>query len=85
MSTSTRYLRAIQDGRAVVRKAKHVGSDVLIVFRPALDRRHQPQTLPPISLRTYEALDLLAIEGVTLDQIRNSNLGDLVARGLVEI
>lgn len=79
MATSAKYLKAIAMKKVVARK--RTAGEVQIVFPVRADGT-QPKS---VCLHSFDAIDLLSRVDVTLDDIKRSNLDNLVARGAVEL
>lgn len=81
---SAKLVRALAEGRVVLQKAPKIGGEVMLSFRPLINRatgkREQPAS---IMLSSFKPVDPLKRSDVTIEHLKNSNLGDLVRRNAV--
>lgn len=81
---SAKLVRALAEGRVVLQKAPRVGGEVMLTFRPLLNRTTGKVEQPAsISLNSFKPVDPLRRSDVTLEHLKNSNLGDLLRRNAV--
>jgi len=78
---SAKLVRALAEGRVVIQKAPRVGGEVMLTFRPLMNRTTGKLEQPAsIALSTFKPVDPLKRSDVTIEHLRNSNLADLVRR-----
>jgi len=81
---SAKLVRALAEGKVVIRKAPKVGGEVMLSFRPLMNRKtgkiEQPAS---ISLSTFKPVEPLNRSDVTLEHLRNSNLEELMHRNAI--
>jgi hypothetical protein len=81
---SAKLVRALAEGKVVIQKAPKVGGEVMLTFRPLMNRQTGQMEKPAsISLATFKPVEPLKRSDVTLEHLRNSNLDDLVRRGAI--
>jgi hypothetical protein len=78
---SAKLVRALAEGRVVIQKAPRVGGEVMLSFRPLLNRTTGRMEQPAsITMNGFKPVEPLRRSDVTLEHLRNSNLGDLLRR-----
>lgn len=78
---SAKLVRALAEGKVVIRKAPKVGGEVMLTFRPLMNRTTGKMEQPAsIMLSSFKEVEPLRRSDVTLEHLKNSNLGDLVRR-----
>ena len=81
---SAKLVRALAEGKVVIQKAPKVGGEVMLTFRPLLNRKtgklEQPASM---SLSTFKPVEPMRRSDVTLEHLRNSNLDELVRRNAI--
>ena len=81
---SAKLVRALAEGRVVIRKAPRVGGEVMLSFRPLLNRQTGKMEQPAsIMLAGFKEIEPLKRSDVTLEHLKHSNLGDLVRRNAI--
>jgi hypothetical protein len=82
---SAKLTKALAERRIILRKSPRVAGEVMLSFRPILDEK-TGRTRQPASISIgWRPVEPLRRTDVTFDNIRNSNLGDLVARRAVTL
>lgn len=78
---SAKLVRALAERHVVIQKAPRVAGEVVLTFQPLLNRE-TGETVQPASilLSTWKPIEPLLRSDVTIDNLRHSNLEDLVAR-----
>lgn len=83
---SARLVRALATRDVKVRKAPGVSGEVALTFRPLMDRVTGETTQPAsIRLSTFATVEPLKRSDVTLENLRESNLADLVRRNVITL
>ena len=78
---SAKLVRALAEGRVVIQKAPKVGGEVMLSFRPLLNRETGKMEQPAsIMLSGFKPVEPLKRSDVTLEHLKHSNLGDLMRR-----
>lgn len=78
---SAKLVRALAEGKVVIQKAPKVGGEVMLTFRPLMNRTTGKVEQPAsITLSTFKPVEPLKRSDVTLEHLRNSNLEALVQR-----
>lgn len=78
---SAKLVRALAEGKVVIRKAPRVGGEVMLTFRPLMNRTTGKVEQPAsILLSGFNPVEPLKRSDVTLENLKNSNLGELVRR-----
>lgn len=78
---SAKLVRALAEGKVVIQKAPRVGGEVMLTFRPLVNRQTgQVEQPASISLTTFKPFEPLKRSDVTIEHLRNSNINDLVRR-----
>lgn len=81
MAVSAKYVKALASGRVVVQRRAHVTGEVNIMLPVQVDAATGERTYPaPITISSDAPVDLIRQLGLSIEQIRNSNLKDLVSR-----
>ena len=81
---SAKLVRALAEGKVVLKKAPKVGGEVMLTFRPLMNRQTGKVEQPAsIMIAGFRPVEPLKRSDVTLEHLRNSNLDDLVHRGAV--
>lgn len=81
---SAKLVRALAEGRVVIQKAPKVGGEVMLTFRPLMNRQTgQVEKPKSISLSAFQPVEPLKRSDVTLENLKHSNLGDLVRRNAI--
>ena len=81
MASSAKYLKAIATKKIVARST--TSGEVHVVFKSTM--RDGVQVQPKSILLTARPLDVLGRSDVTLDDVKRSNLDQLVARGVADL
>lgn len=78
---SAKLVRALAEGKVLIQKAPRVGAEVMLSFRPLMNRKTGKVEKPAsIILSGFKPVDPLKRSDVTLENLRNSNLADLIKR-----
>jgi len=81
---SAKLVRALAERRVVLQKAPRVAGEVVLAFRPLLDRKTGKTNQPAsITLSGWKPVEPLKRSDVSLENLRHSNLENLVARRAV--
>jgi hypothetical protein len=81
---SAKLVRALAEGRVVIRKAPKVGGEVMLSFRPLLNRQTGKMEKPgSIMLSGFKPVEPLKRSDVTIEHLKHSNIGDLVRRNAI--
>jgi hypothetical protein len=80
---SAKLTKALAEQRIVLKKAPRIQGEVVLAFRPMLNKRTGKMEQPASIAIGWRSVNPLARTGVTIDNVRNSNLQDLVRRGAV--
>lgn len=81
---SAKLTKALASGNVKLRKAPRISGEVQLLFYPLMDKAtgktNQPQ---PITISSWKEIDPLKRSDVTLENLRHSNLADLVRKQAV--
>lgn len=81
---SAKLVRALAEGKVVIQKAPKVGGEVMLTFRPLMNRTTGKMEQPAsIMLSGFKPVDPLKRSDVTLEHLKNSNIGDLLRRNAI--
>jgi hypothetical protein len=79
---SAKYIKAMAMQTIVIQRASSFSGEVQIAFAPPID---EGQQLKPILLNSARQVDVLKRVGVTLEDVKRSNLRQLVDSGTVDL
>ncbi len=80
---SAKLTKALAEQRIVLQKAPRVGGEVMLAFRPLLNKITGKVEHPASISIGWKAIEPVKRTDVTMDNMRHSNLDDLVRRGAV--
>jgi len=82
---SAKLTKALAEQRVILTKAPRVGGEVVLVFRPLLNRLTGKTEQPASITIGRKPINPLSRTDVTMENLRHSNLEDLVRRGAVTL
>jgi hypothetical protein len=83
---SAKLVQALATGKVVIQKAPRISGEVRLMFYPLLNRTTGKTDQPaPITLADWSAVNPLKRSDVTLENLRHSNLEDLVRKQAIVI
>lgn len=81
---SAKLVKALAEQRVLLRKAPRVSGEVVLTFRGIVNRQTGVMEKPAdIRIMGWREVDPMRRVGVTVEQLRNSNLADLIRRQAV--
>lgn len=80
---SAKLTKALAEQRIILRRAPRVSGEVMLAFRPLLNRTTGKVQQPASISIGWKAIEPMRRTDVTFDNVRHSNIHDLVRRGAV--
>ena len=81
---SAKLIKALASQKIKIRKSPKISGEVMLTFKPVYNKETGKVATPkPISIQGFKEIDPLKRSDVTIENLRNSNLEDLVRRQAV--
>jgi hypothetical protein len=81
---SAKLIKALASQKVKIRKSPRISGEVILTFRPLYNKQSGKVEAPkPISIQGFRDIEPLRRSDVTIENLRNSNLEDLVRRQAV--